>query len=120
MFLDEVQERLISELKRVGPPVIAGQTGIARATLYNWMEKGNMPLDKLALLQSAGVDALYILTGRHSGRAPTPAPARPLSRRAQALVDNYEASDETGKRYIERAADHEAQSGGKKAARGGQ
>ena len=37
-----------------------------------------------------------------------------------AVLDNYEAADESGKRYIERAADHEAQSGGKKAARGGQ
>ena len=76
--------------------------------------------DLLALLIPLGVDALYVLTGQRTGEASAAPPSPALSRRAQALVDNYEAADEAGKRYIERAADHEAQSGSKKAARGGE
>ena len=101
--------RLVEELKRVGPPVIAKQTGIARATVYNWMEKGNVPMDKLALLETAGADVNYILTGQRSGAAaaaPVAAepPAAQLSRRALAVAQNYEATSEEGKKIIEAAA----------------
>lgn len=62
-ILEFIQGRLISELKRVGPSVVAADTGISRATIYNWMEKGNAPIDKLVLLEKAGIDVTYILTG---------------------------------------------------------
>ena len=70
IYLENLHVRLVEELKRVGPPVIAKQTGIARATVYNWMEKGNVPMDKLALLEVAGADVNYILTGERDGPAP--------------------------------------------------
>lgn len=74
IYLENLHVRLVEELKRVGPPVIAKQTGIARATVYNWMEKGNVPMDKLALLETAGADVNYILTGqRTEGTASDPA-----------------------------------------------
>lgn len=62
-ILDGLHDRLASELKRVGPLVVSKATGISRATIYNWMEKGNVPLDKLSLLALAGVDVTFILTG---------------------------------------------------------
>lgn len=82
IYLENLHVRLVEELKRVGPPVIAKQTGIARATVYNWMEKGNVPMDKLALLETAGADVNYILTGqRTEGTASDPA--------EQVLLDSY-------------------------------
>lgn len=70
------------------------------------------PLVARALMEEAqGVELV-------TGQSVLPAPELPPRQRA--LLDNYEAADEAGKRYIERAADHEAQSGDKKAARGGQ
>ena len=109
IYLENLHVRLVEELKRVGPPVIAKQTGIARATVYNWMEKGNVPMDKLALLETAGADVNYILTGQRSGvaaAAPVAAepPATQLSRRALAVAQNYEATSEEGKKIIEAAA----------------
>ena len=109
IYLENLHVRLVEELKRVGPPVIAKQTGIARATVYNWMEKGNVPMDKLALLETAGADVNYILTGQRSGvaaAAPVAAepPAAQLSRRALAVAQNYEATSEEGKKIIEAAA----------------
>jgi DNA invertase Pin-like site-specific DNA recombinase len=50
IILEELHDRLVEELKRIGPQTVAKLTGISRATIYNWMEKGNTPLDKLALL----------------------------------------------------------------------
>lgn len=38
-------------------------TGASRATAYNWMDKGNIPLNKLPALALAGVDVQYVLTG---------------------------------------------------------
>jgi phage repressor protein C with HTH and peptisase S24 domain len=40
---------------------------MARNTLYNWCEKGNIPLDKLILLGEAGVDVHYVVFGKSSG-----------------------------------------------------
>lgn len=64
-ILDGLHDRLVSELKRVGPLVVSKATGISRATIYNWMEKGNIPLDKLSLLALAGVNITFVLTGSY-------------------------------------------------------
>ena len=107
IYLENLQVRLVEELRRVGPQVIAKATGIARATVYNWMEKGNVPMDKLALLEVAGADVNYILTGQRMGgapMAPVAEPAQQLSRRALAVAQNYEATSEEGKKIIEAAA----------------
>ncbi len=82
-FLENLHVRLVEELRRVSPPVIAKQAGIARATVYNWMEKGNVPMDKLVLLEAAGADVLYILTGQRSLSMPATDPAE------QVLLDSY-------------------------------
>ena len=107
IYLENLQVRLVEELRRVGPQVIAKATSIARATVYNWMEKGNVPMDKLALLEVAGADVNYILTGQRMGGAPMAPVAEPtqqLSRRALAVAQNYEATSEEGKKIIEAAA----------------
>ncbi|MDR1889628.1 MAG: helix-turn-helix domain containing protein [Zoogloeaceae bacterium] len=80
--LENLFSRLADELKRVGPDTIAAATGISRATIYNWINRGNVPLDKLPLLEKAGLNADYILTGERSG-------AGGLSREETALLDNY-------------------------------
>lgn len=120
IYLENLHTRLVEELKRVGPPVIAKQTGIARATVYNWMEKGNVPMDKLALLETAGADVNYILTGQRTdgaAAAPVTAPAPALSRRALAVAQNYEATSEEGKKIIEAAAFAAAQPAAKRGAK---
>ena len=90
IYLENLQVRLVEELRRVGPPVIAKQTGIARATVYNWMEKGNVPMDKLALLEVAGADVNYILTGQRMGGAAAPTPA--VSAGDRVLLENFHAA----------------------------
>lgn len=97
IYLENLQARLVEELRRVGPPVIAKQTGIARATVYNWMEKGNIPMDKLALLEVAGADVNYILTGDRAGGAPS-VPA--LDAAEQVLLDSYRRCGATAKQNL--------------------
>ncbi len=78
----------------------------------------------LAALATLGVDVLYILTGRHAAARyttarstaglqvcePDPPPyLSPISRRERALLDNYEAADEAGKKVIEGTAGLAAQ-----------
>lgn len=54
-------ERLRFEIDRVGVSELARKTGFARNSLYNWSEKGNIPLDKLFVLTQFGVDMNYVL-----------------------------------------------------------
>jgi len=60
----------------------------------------------MAAIASAGADVLYILTGQHSQPVPDSAGLPP---RVRALVANYEATDEDGKRVIESTASFAAQ-----------
>ncbi|EIJ5166973.1 hypothetical protein LJH26_004275 [Salmonella enterica] len=102
IILEKVHVRLVEELKRVGPLAVAKSTGISRATIYNWIERGNTPLDKLALLDSAGVDVTYILTGQ---RIPGLGDEKPsLTSRQAALLDNYDNLNDSDKRALERTA----------------
>ncbi len=114
--LRDERERL--ELNQSDFAVVAGTT---RKSQFNYESDARRPdADYLAAIAAAGVDVLFVLTGQRSQAV---SPAASLPPRARALLDNYEATDEEGKRFIERAADHEAQSaatGRKKAARGGQ
>ena len=43
IILEELHDRLVEELKRVGPQTVAKLTGISRATIYNWMERAIRP-----------------------------------------------------------------------------
>ena len=92
IYLENLHARLVEELKRVSPPVIAKETGIARATVYNWMEKGNVPMDKLALLETAGADVNYILTGQRVGGSAATTPTQAISEGDRVLLDNFHAA----------------------------
>jgi hypothetical protein len=88
--LDEVRQRLASELKRVGPELAAEQAGVSLATVYNWMKGANTPLNKLMQLESAGVDALFVLTGQPS----QPQAASTVSEGDRVLLSNFHAAPE--------------------------
>ncbi len=64
IILNSINERLRSEVERIGVSKLARDLGIARNTLYNWCEKGNIPLDKLLILSDYGLDVSYIITGQ--------------------------------------------------------
>ncbi|MBZ0098990.1 MAG: helix-turn-helix domain-containing protein [Taibaiella sp.] len=51
----------IDRLKNISQ--IAKRLGVARNTIYNWIAKGNVPLDKLMDLGDMGVDVQYIISG---------------------------------------------------------
>lgn len=57
------EERLREQIDARGVSGLARSLGVARNTLYNWCEKGNVPLNKLYALGEAGVDVAYVLTG---------------------------------------------------------
>ncbi|MDC4605334.1 helix-turn-helix domain containing protein [Acinetobacter baumannii] len=61
--MNSFNERLRSEVERIGVSKLARDLGIARNTLYNWCEKGNIPLDKLLILSDYGLDVSYVITG---------------------------------------------------------
>lgn len=63
------EERLREQIDARGVSELARSLGVARNTLYNWCEKGNVPLDKLYALGEAGVDVAYVLTGRRLSAA---------------------------------------------------
>lgn len=64
-ILSKFIERLQSEIDRLGVSELARSTGFARNSLYNWCEKGNIPLDKLLILGSYGLDVDYVVTGKN-------------------------------------------------------
>jgi len=65
VILSKMAERLRAEVDRIGISDLARKTGSARNTIYNWCEKGNIPLDKLLLLSNFGVDIDYVISGKH-------------------------------------------------------
>lgn len=84
--------RLRSEIDRIGVTELARNLGSARNTIYNWCEKGNIPLDKLMLLSEFGVDINYILTGTKDQAA--------LTAEETILVQKYRFSDQNTKKNI--------------------
>ena len=103
--LREVREAL--ELSQTEFAQIAERAGVPGATRQSQAkyEKGlaTPGAAYLAAIAAAGADVLYILTGQRMGGT-APQPASTLSRRARALVENYEATGEDGKKIIEAAA----------------
>ena len=63
VILNRLAERLRAEVDRIGISDLARKTGSARNTIYNWCEKGNIPLDKLLLLSDFGIDIDYVISG---------------------------------------------------------
>lgn len=112
-------ERIKEERERLGysQTAFAALADASKHSQINW-EKGAASPNAAALAAwaAAGLDVLYVVTGQRSQPLP---PAAALPARQRALLDNYEHSDEEGKKVIEGAAVLAAQSP-KKAARGGQ
>lgn len=113
-FSSLVGERLREARKDLGlnQAEIAELAGVSRE-YWGRMERGaSVPGGEvLAALALRGADVTYILTGQRSGEAVPAAPA--LTPRQQALLDNYEHTDEAGKKIIEGTASLAAQSAGK-------
>lgn len=63
--MSNYQERLQSEIERIGVTYLSRKLGIARNTLYNWSEKANVPLDKLMAMGEHGLDVTFVITGNH-------------------------------------------------------
>ena len=105
-----VRERLKAERERLAlsQPRMAELLGVGKTTVINW-EKGTSAPDavQLAAFAEAGADVLYVLTGQRSQPV---APMDLLPPRVRALVANYEAAPEEGKRVIEGTASLAAQS----------
>ena len=115
--LQHIGERLRGERARLGlsQVVFADACGVNRSTLATWEKGEQSPTAAvLAMMAGLGVDVLYVVTGQRAGTA---APAPALSRRAQALVENYEATGEDGKKIIEAAAFAAAKPGAAKRAK---
>ncbi|HHJ35271.1 MAG TPA: hypothetical protein ENJ87_05865 [Gammaproteobacteria bacterium] len=51
------------EALKGGVTTAANHLGKSRNTIYNWIEKGNAPVDQLERLGEIGVDICYIVTG---------------------------------------------------------
>lgn len=77
-------DRLGSEIERLGVSWVANAMCVARNTVYNWIGKGNVPLNNLMQLMGLGVDVVYVVTGEIAQSA--------LSQEEQELVSLYRAA----------------------------
>ena len=97
-------DRLREERERLemSQPKFAAIADTTKQTLFSW-ESGKTAPDavQLSALATVGVDVLYVITGQRSTPVPRTAELPP---RIRALVANYEAAPEEGKRHIEGAA----------------
>ena len=88
--------------------LVSNHLGVVRNTIYNWMGKGNAPLDKLMALQGIGADVNYILTGERAGAAPVLGvdqekagySVEVLDKQEQALLDNFRHCPQDAKQQI--------------------
>ncbi len=62
-MLDELRRRFEAEVEKIGATRVATMLGISRGTVYNWIANGNIPLDKLAMLHTQGMDVAFVVTG---------------------------------------------------------
>ncbi len=130
--MSDMQKRFSEEVDKIGVTSIARELGVARNTVYNWIAKGNAPLNYVAILTTLGVDIVYVLAGDVLGRNVTSKLTEMLrvtakvepsgglvtdgavaaiveeveqaKKREQALLANYRASSEQGKQALETAA----------------
>jgi transcriptional regulator with XRE-family HTH domain len=96
---------LKEERARLGlnQPDFAMLAGTTKKTLIDWEADRTSPTAvQLEALAVAGADVLYILTGTRPDMALPP--------RQRALLANYEAADDAGRRVIEGTAHLAAQS----------
>jgi AcrR family transcriptional regulator len=88
-MIDDLRRRFEEEVEKVGITTIAAALAVSRGTIYNWIGKANVPLDKLMALKANGVDVLYILTGQRTMDA--------LSRDEQELLERFRAASLEGR-----------------------
>ena len=97
-------DRLREERERLGytQPAFADVVGAKKHAQINW-EKGAAFPNAAALeaWSKVGLDVLYVVTGQRSQPVP---PTATLPPRQRALLDNFEHTDEEGKRHVEQAA----------------
>ncbi|MBF0192085.1 MAG: helix-turn-helix domain-containing protein [Magnetococcales bacterium] len=98
--MSNLEMRLEQEINKLGVTHVAKLLGVARNTIYNWISKGNIPLNMLLLLHEAGVDVLYIMTGNRSEAAPGE-----RSRPARGLEDYPEVGAEEILNAVDQLAD---------------
>ena len=99
-----ISARLQQERKRLGltQDATAAALGVTKRSVINWEGGSALPgAEALAAYAAAGADVLYILTGQRSQPVP---PTATLPPRQRALLDNFEHTDEEGKRHVEQAA----------------
>lgn len=102
-----IEKRLKEERERIGlsQSSFGGLTQVVKQTVIQWEKGVSAPnAIQLAALSQAGVDVMYIVTGVRS------MPMKTFGPRQQALLDNYEHSDDEGKKIIEGTASLAAQS----------
>lgn len=103
-----IGDRLKTERERLGytQTDFAALVGASKKSQIRWEHDESYPdAAALAAFAEAGADVLWIITGQKLGSTPPP-----IARSVRALIDNYEAADEAGKRVIEGAADLAAKS----------
>ncbi|MDF1483713.1 helix-turn-helix transcriptional regulator [Ramlibacter sp. H39-3-26] len=112
-----VGRRLVEERERLGMTQAAFFTacGVSKKAQFNFENDHNIPGGAYLIAAAAiGVDIAYVLTGQRVGgaMAAAPHPISALPPRQRALLDNYEHTDESGRKIIEAAASAAAQSKG--------
>jgi len=65
MSSNKITFRLKQQIEALkgGVTAAANHLGKSRNTIYNWLEKGNAPIDQLEKLGEIGVDIHYVVTG---------------------------------------------------------
>ncbi|WP_448252889.1 helix-turn-helix domain-containing protein [Ottowia oryzae] len=113
----EVGERIAQLRGDLTKQDFAARLGVDRKTVERWEAGERIPDGSklLRLMVEFGADVNYILTGLRNQLG---ADADDLSPRQRALLDNYEHTDEQGKKIIEATAFAAAKSPGLKPVRG--
>lgn len=91
--MSNYQNRLQTEIERVGITHLSRKLGIARNTLYNWSEKANVPLDKLMAMGEHGLGVAYVITGSHT-------PPAQYSEQDIAIVESIKRLDPNIRSFI--------------------
>lgn len=88
--MSNYRDRLEGEVNRLGVTFISQKAGVARNTVYNWLAKGNVPLNYLVALGGLGADVIYVVTGQRSNaQAPAYSVGSDLPPDEQLLLDAY-------------------------------